>query len=180
MGKGYIGIGGDPVRSTVLIDEASLVGQNPPGLDTPLQITWGNTSDIITEDAILRVNGDIELYSEKVFGVLFDLQYGRSGGAGQSKLWFTSQISFGGGPFVYVPYSIVEYIENANDIKSLNRLVNFELDSSVAPFPWIVKLLLIRDSTSNGHNSGGLAPLTATLAGVPAAPSARIIINTYE
>ena len=164
--------------STVLIDEASLVAQKPTGLDTPLVLTWGNGADVITDDAILRTDGTLELLSSKVYGVLFDLQYGRTGASGQSKIWFTSRLSFGGAPFVYVPYSIVEYIENVNDVKSLNRLVNFEVDENIAPLPWIVELQVIRDSS--GNHSGGVLPQTSSLAGVPDAPSARVIINVYE
>jgi len=164
--------------SKVLIDEGSITDQNPIGLNAPLVITWGNVADVVTPDAILRTDGTLELLSSKVYGVLFDLQYGRNGGAGQSRLWFTSRISFGGAPFVYVPFSIVEYIDNSTDVKSLNRLVNFEVDSLVAPLPWIVEIQLIRDSS--GNNSGGLEALSSSLAGVPDAASARIAINTYE
>lgn len=142
--------------------------QQPAALDTPLQIEFGaaigGPSDPVQLDAL----GNITFNEAMVALVSIRMQFGRTGPAGVSIVFFRGTV---GGLTIPGQVARAVLIDNQNQVYP----TDFNVVLEVTPVPITFALEMYRDSA--GNNSGGLFSTVAGLAGWPDSPTATLEIT---
>jgi len=170
------GIEAGATVGTTVLDTISLIStettQQPSALDTfhvinfnPINVTSANSS--MSYDATT----DKVTFGVGVYIAVLEISYGRTGGAGESMLFFASR--FGPAGFeVESATSLFAKLDNTRTgiPASLTSLLNVTVGGTEVDFGvW-------RDSVDGGNNSGGLFQNVPMRAGASASPSASAFI----
>ncbi len=178
MAKGYIagiGTGGSGGGGAAYQDTISLVStlatQQPSALDTFLPINF-NPVDVTSPNGFMFYNATTNKITMNVglYITHLEISYGRSGGAGESNLFFTSR--FGPAGFeVESSVSLFAKLDNARIgiPANIGSIINITTDGTEIDYG------LWRDSS--GNNSGGLFQTIPLRAGASTSPSASAFIT---
>lgn len=126
--------------------KSTLASQEPTGLDTPLQLTFGDAQgNPLTDDITIDVNGAIKFHVAEKFIMNFRAHYGRTGATGTSHLMFRFKKNG-----VQVGDSFATKLDSANVLIPWDSS-SFIIDAQVDD---VITAEIIRDST--GADFGGV------------------------
>ena len=161
-------VGENKVTTTPVLLAADFTNQNPSpdATDTVKPITFGGAQSTATWD--LDIDGKLTCNVAGTYLHTVTVQYGRSGGAGTSVIFFRKTTNG-----TQDGVSIVVELENANADLPL-----FVLDPTTYSVGDVVQYEFFRDDS--GNNSGGLITTEPTNLDWDDAPSAFIGVFTQE
>jgi len=151
---------------TSIVTSASLVDQDPSGLDTALQVKFGAIA-VSNSDISISTLGVISVQTTGTYFVTFSGRVQRDNGVGEAR--FMSRLLIDG---VMTRYP--EVYELADGNTTLPFSINLLLPLTVG---MDLTLEVMRDSSSSSIDDGGLHAHTATLVGWHPAPSASVTIS---
>ena len=177
MAKGYIaGIGtggsGAEYQDTISLI-STLATQQPSALDTFLPINF-NPIDVTSPNGSMSYNATTNklTLNSGLYFTRLEISYGRSGGAGESNLFFASRF----GPLgfeVESTFSLFAKLDNARVgiPANVGSIINITTDGTQVDYGvW-------RDSVNGGNNSGGLFQTIPLRVGAATSPSASAFIT---
>lgn len=158
----------------LILSEVSDLAQNPTGVDTPTQITYGAGGTSSDGSITLASDGNLTFNETGFYALKARYRFGRDGAAGVSNLFNWVEISVDGG-------NNWDVIGNAIDVTLRNSSeVNIFFDLSILEFQQGVMLRAMFARSSTGSDFGGLipSPISAPLSalGIPDAPSAQLTV----
>ncbi|PHR58808.1 MAG: hypothetical protein COA47_10405 [Robiginitomaculum sp.] len=143
---------GGAVGTVTYVDELRSecdIDQSPTGTDVPLTVIFGDAQGGPTDNVALDAGGVISINLTGFYSIQFKAQYGRSGAAGTSWIYFRTMVAFDGVNFIQPAGSTLTKITNSNEDQSITERALLELQQG-----WKLKVEIMRGS--EGNDSGGL------------------------
>lgn len=152
---------------------STLVTQEPSALDTFLPINF-NPINVTSPNGFLSYNATTDklTINKGLYVAHLEISYGRTGGAGESNLFFTSRF----GPAGFEVESSVSLFAKLDNNKTgipanIASIINIPVDGTEIDYGvW-------RDSVNAGNNSGGLFQTIPARVGASTSPSASAFIT---
>lgn len=145
---------------------ADFTDQNPPGLDSPIQITLGPPQE--NEFVSLAADGTVTFNAHGLYTFRLRLLTGREGNPGEARL-FTRFVAAG----VQLGASVETILDDAKI-----RIPNTFSADLYVPAGFAVAFEFFRDS--DGVNEGGLRTGTPTTLAWNPSPSAQLVLDRFD
>ena len=144
----------------------SMSDQQPTGLDTPLQIEFGEAQGSGSDPFQIDANGKLTINETRLFNITLTFSLSRTTSTGNA--------------IIFIRF-LIDGVQDGNPIAAIMADDDMTIPlpfSRVVAFPAGSEITfeLIRDST--GIDNGGLSSFTANTSGWGASPSASLRINT--
>lgn len=147
-----------------ILTGSSTVIQNPAGLDTVMQVSFGVAQGVPADPVQISAAGTITINKDMNIIIVATAEFGRTGGASTSELRF--RVTLNG---VQVSLTFSAKIDDANTTVPESITYPFTVSNGD-----LIEFEMYRDSS--GTNNGGLFPSTCALAGWPDSPSASVSV----
>jgi hypothetical protein len=161
-------VGGLIVESEEVFRAVSYNDQEPAGLDTPLQLTFGTGQS--TPEFDLDANGNLTVLQSGNYQGVLRLVFGRVGAGGFSNLF--ARVLING----FQPLASVHAVLD-NSRASSSALFESTLDLVAGQ---VITVEILRSSADGGNDSGGVYAEPSPLAGWQASPSCSVVLNRLK
>ena len=156
----------DDLRPELVLVAASLVDQQPVGLDTPLQVSFGPAQGTVSDPVALAADGTTTIQQDRTYRGTATFSLSRSTSIGEAILWVRLLVD---GVQQGVPFSLLM----TDDDMTIPLQFFFEADFVAGQ---ILNMEIYRDS--NGINNGGLTTQSSSI-GWGTAPSAHLRMTSF-